>query len=66
MAKSMAVQLGVGIEPYHPFFFEDPVMPDNFGETVYVAARINIPIATGERYTSLWEFEMALSRNTVR
>ena len=32
----------------------------------YVADKINIPIATGERYTSLWEFEMALARNAVR
>jgi galactonate dehydratase len=32
----------------------------------YVADKINIPIATGERYTSLWEFEMALSRHAVQ
>ncbi len=22
--------LGRGIEPYHPFFYEDPILPDNF------------------------------------
>jgi galactonate dehydratase len=66
LTPAEAVQLGLGIESYHPFFFEDPVMPDNFDEMAYVADKINIPIATGERYTSLWEFEMALSRNAVQ
>jgi galactonate dehydratase len=61
-----AVQLGLGIEPFHPFFYEDPVMPDNFDEMAYVADKINTPIATGERDTSLWEFEMALSRNAMQ
>jgi len=66
LTPSEAVVLGRGIEPYHPYFYEDPVLPDNFDEMAYVADKINIPIATGERYTSLWEFEMALSRNAVQ
>ena len=66
LTPAEAVQLGLGIEKYHPYFFEDPVTPDNFDEMAYVADKINIPIATGERYTSLWEFEMALSRNAVQ
>ncbi|MSQ07876.1 MAG: mandelate racemase/muconate lactonizing enzyme family protein [Dehalococcoidia bacterium] len=66
LTPAEAVQLGLGIEKYTPFFFEDPVTPDNFDEMAYVADKINIPIATGERYTSLWEFEMALSRNAVQ
>ena len=61
-----AVQLGLGIEEFHPYFYEDPVTPDNFDEMAYVADKINIPIATGERYTSLWEFQMALSRCAVQ
>jgi galactonate dehydratase len=66
LTPAEAVQLGVGIEPYHPFFYEDPVLPDNFDEMAYVADKIHVPIATGERYTSLWEFEMALARNAVQ
>ncbi len=66
LTPAEAVQLGLGIEQYHPFFFEDPVTPDNFDEMAYVADKINIPIATGERYTSLWEFEMALARSAVQ
>lgn len=66
LTPTEAVQLGLGIEEFHPFFFEDPVTPDNFDEMAYVADKINIPIATGERFSSLWEFEMALSRNSVQ
>ena len=66
LTPTEAVQLGRGIEQYHPFFYEDPITPDNFDEMAYVAEKINIPIATGERFTSLWEFQMALSRNSVQ
>ena len=66
MTPAEAVQLGRGIEPFHPFFFEDPVMPDNLDEMAYVAANTAVPIATGERLTSLWEFDMLLRRNAAR
>ncbi len=66
LTPTEAVQLGLGIEQFHPFFFEDPVTPDNFDEMAYVADKINIPIATGERFTTLWEFEMHLRRNAVQ
>jgi galactonate dehydratase len=41
LTPAEAVQLGLGIEPYHPLFFEDPVMPNNFDEMAYVADKIN-------------------------
>ncbi|MCL0031141.1 mandelate racemase/muconate lactonizing enzyme family protein [Dehalococcoidia bacterium] len=66
LTPTEAVQLGRGIEQYHPFFYEDPITPDNFDEMAYVSEKINIPIATGERFTSLWEFQMALARNSVQ
>ena len=66
LTPTEAVQLGRGIEKFNPFFFEDPITPDNFDEMAYVADKINIPIATGERFTSLWEFQMSLSRNSVQ
>ena len=66
LTPTEAVQLGRGIEKFMPYFFEDPITPDNFDEMAYVAEKINIPIATGERFTSLWEFQMALSRNSVK
>ncbi len=62
LTPAEAVQLGKGIEQFHPFFYEDPVMMDNYDEMAYVADKVDVPIATGERYTSLWDFAMLLSR----
>ena len=61
-----AIVLGRGIEPYRPFFFEDPIRPDNFDAMAEVAQKINIPIATGERIHTIFEFQMLLSRNAVQ
>ncbi len=66
LTPAEAVQLGLGIEEFHPYFYEDPVTPDNFDEMAYVADKINIPIATGERFTTLWEFQMLLNRSAVQ
>lgn len=61
-----AIVLGRGIEQFRPFFFEDPIRPDNFDAMGEVAQKINIPIATGERLHTIYEFQMLLSRNAVQ
>ncbi len=66
LTPSEAIVLGRGIEPYHPFFYEDPVTPDNFDEMALVASKIGIPIATGERLFSIWEFQALLQRGAVQ
>ena len=66
LTPSEAIVLGRGIEPYHPFFYEDPVTPDNFDEMALVASKIGIPIATGERFFSIWEFQALLQRGAVQ
>lgn len=62
LAPYEAVQFGRALEPSYPLFLEDPVTPDNFDEMSYVAEKITIPVATGERMTSLWEFQMLATR----
>jgi len=66
LTPAEAVQLGAGIAQFPPQFLEDPVTPDNFDEMEYVASRIDVPIATGERLTSIWEFAMLLRRSAVQ
>ena len=61
-----AIVLGRGIEPYRPYFYEDPIRPDNLDAMAEVARKINIPIATGERIHTIYEFEMLLTRNAVQ
>ena len=61
-----AIVLGRAIEPYRPFFYEDPIRPDNIDAMAEVAQKIAVPIATGERIHTIYEFEMLLTRNAVQ
>ena len=61
-----AVVLARGIAPYHPFFYEDPTLPDNFDAMGLIAQHIDIPIATGERLHTIYEFQMLLARGAVQ
>jgi galactonate dehydratase len=66
LTPAEAVALARGIEKYHPFFYEDPLLPDNFDAMALVADKIHIPIATGERLHTIYEFEMLLRRGAVQ
>jgi galactonate dehydratase len=66
LTPAEAIVLGRGIEQYRPYFYEDPILPDNFDAMANVAQHINIPIATGERLHTIYEFEMLLARNAVQ
>ena len=61
-----AIVLARGIEQYKPYFYEDPILPDNFDAMALVAQHIDIPIATGERLHTIFEFEMLLRRGAVQ
>jgi galactonate dehydratase len=66
LTPAEAIVLARGIEPYHPFFYEDPILPDNLDAMALVAERIHVPIATGERLHTIQEFEMLLKRGAVQ
>ncbi|MBM4418236.1 MAG: galactonate dehydratase [Chloroflexi bacterium] len=66
LTPAEAVVLARGIEPFHPYFYEDPILPDNFDAMGLVAQHISIPIATGERLHTIYEFEMLLRRGAVQ
>ncbi|MFH1719884.1 MAG: galactonate dehydratase [Planctomycetota bacterium] len=61
-----AVALAQGIEQYHPYFYEDPILPDNLDAMDLIARKIKIPIATGERFFTLQQFETLLKRGAVQ
>jgi galactonate dehydratase len=66
LTPAEAIVLARGIEPYRPLFYEDPILPDNFDAMGLVAENIHIPIATGERLHTIFEFEMLLKRGAVQ
>ncbi len=50
MTLPEAVSFGNEVAKYRPMVFEDPVTPDNIDTMAQVAAKIPVPIATGERF----------------
>ena len=66
LTPAEAITLARGIEAFHPFFYEDPILPDSFDAMALVAQNIHIPIATGERLHTIYEFQMLLSRGAVQ
>jgi galactonate dehydratase len=60
-----AIVLANEIEQYRPMFYEDPVRPDNPDAMQKVAENTAIPIATGERFQTIEEFNTLLRRDAV-
>ncbi|CAK7221475.1 hypothetical protein SBRCBS47491_004538 [Sporothrix bragantina] len=65
LTPAEAVTFSRLIEDDHPLFVEDPIRPENIDAMSRIANRISVPIATGERYCTLYEFAAALSRNAL-
>src|SRR6202034_772052 len=60
MTAAGAVRLARRMEPYEPLWFEEPVPPDAPEEMAKVARATSIPIATGERLATKYEFRQVL------
>jgi galactonate dehydratase len=61
MAKTLAKEL----EPFNPMFIEEPVLPENNEALREIANAVSIPIATGERMFSRWQFKTILQDGYV-
>jgi galactonate dehydratase len=55
-----AIRLARRLEPYEPLWFEEPTPPDSPEEMAKVARATSIPIATGERLATKYEFARVL------
>jgi len=61
-----AIRVAKVLEEYDPFWFEEPVPPENVDEMARVAAHTSIPIATGERLVSKYEFSELLEKQAAQ
>ncbi|MCO7125349.1 galactonate dehydratase [Sporolactobacillus shoreicorticis] len=61
MAKVLAKQL----EEYHPMFLEEVVLPENPESFREVANHTSIPLATGERLNTRWQFKQLFDQKAV-
>ena len=60
MNPAESIWLGRRLEQFNPFFYEDPMLPDSPARMAEVQAQCNIPIATGERFTTIFEYQQLL------
>jgi 2-dehydro-3-deoxyphosphogalactonate aldolase len=60
MTTSSAIRLAKRLEPFDPLWLEEPTPPENMAELARVARHTSIPIATGERLATKYEFARLL------
>ncbi|MCU9613053.1 galactonate dehydratase [Caldibacillus lycopersici] len=63
--KPMAKILAHELQVYRPMFIEEPVLPENNEALKEIAQATTIPIATGERMFSRWDFKDALASGSI-
>lgn len=61
-----AIRVAKVFEEFDPFWFEEPVPPENVDEMARVAAHTTIPIASGERLATLYEFSELLEKQAAQ
>lgn len=60
MTAAGAIRLAKRLEPHDPLWLEEPVPPDAPEEMAKVARATSVPIATGERLTTKYDFARLL------
>jgi len=61
-----AIRIAKMLEKFDPLWFEEPVPPENVDEMARVAAHTSIPIATGERRVTKYEFVDVLEKQAAQ
>jgi len=63
--KPMAKVLAKALEPYHPMFLEEVVLPENEEHFKEVAQLVATPLATGERLYTRWQFKTLFQQEAI-
>ena len=63
--KGMVKRLIDELAPYDPMFIEEPVLSENNDALKHIYPYTSIPIATGERMFSRWDFKKILEEGVV-
>lgn len=63
--RGMAKTLVQKLEPYDPMFVEEPVLTENNEVLPILQQQTSIPIATGERMFSRWDFKEVFENRSV-
>ena len=63
--KGMVKMMAQALEPYQPYFLEEAVLSENNEALASLQSFTSIPIATGERMYSRWDFKRILQEGWV-
>ena len=65
MTPASAIRLARRLEKYDPLWFEEPTPPEKPEEMAQVARATSIPVATGERLATKYEFSRVLEQRAA-
>lgn len=60
-----AIQMVRRIEPFKPFFVEEPLSPEDYDGYAQLAGAVDTPIACGEQEATEWGFRTLIERGRV-
>ena len=60
-----AVALCKAVEPYRPFFMEDPLRSENPASSRTLARHVSLPIAAGEQWATKWPFREVIEEELI-
>jgi galactonate dehydratase len=60
-----AVWLLNEVEPFRPYFMEDPLRSENPDSFKTLRARTRVPLAAGEQFSSKWEFRQLIEEEWI-
>jgi galactonate dehydratase len=65
LAPAQAILLAGELAPYRILYYEDPLAPESLAALEYIARHVHLPIASGERFYSLYQFKELIDSETV-
>jgi galactonate dehydratase len=65
MTPALAIEICHEIKGVRPMFVEEPVPPENLDALKLVSDHVTMPIATGERLLSRWEFREVFEKQAA-
>ncbi|MEO0382656.1 MAG: galactonate dehydratase [Pseudomonadota bacterium] len=65
LTPAEAIVFAKEIAPYRPMFYEDPIAPTTPDSMGRVAGKVDVPVATGERFHSLYDFQNHFTRDAL-
>ncbi|MBS14802.1 MAG: galactonate dehydratase [Gemmatimonadetes bacterium] len=60
-----AIQFCKAVEPYRPFFIEDPIRSESTQALRMVRQQTSVPIAVGEQWDSKWAFQQVIEEDLM-